>query len=363
MKENVLAGDLQRGPATELRIGELIKVKSVDEILATLDEDGRMEALPFMPEMLRFTGKQFRVHRQAIKTCDTINWTGMHRMHDAVHLEGLRCDGSAHGGCQAGCLLFWKEAWLQRVEPGEATAEAASDVPPPEDANAIPTSVPAAIAKGTMRSHGMTESGEVAFSCQATELTKAAPERLRWWDVRVYARDVATKNARPLPMIRSLLVVLFNKFQGANKRYLPGLLLIRNGERWPFLAGRLTKTPKEVLDLRPGELVEIKSREEIIETLDARSMNRGLRFDCEQIKYCGQRARVLRRVERIIDEDTGEMMDFKGDCIVLEGVTCSGDYNQYCPRSIYPYWREIWLRRVEEPSALSPNGSARPVRS
>ena len=50
------------------------------------------------------------------------------------------------------------------------------------------------------------------------------------------------------------------------------------------------------------------------------------------------------------------MMHFKGDCVVLEGVTCSGQHHQYCPRSIYPYWREIWLRRVNEPSALSEDG-------
>ena len=33
----------------------------------------------------------------------------------AVHLDETRCDGQGHGGCQAGCLLFWKEAWLKRV--------------------------------------------------------------------------------------------------------------------------------------------------------------------------------------------------------------------------------------------------------
>ena len=33
--------------------------------------------------------------------------------------------------------------------------------------------------------------------------------------------------------------------------------------------------------------------------------------------------------------------------IILDGVVCTADYNQYCPRGIYPYWREIWLRRIE----------------
>ena len=37
-------------------------------------------------------------------------------MHSTVYLEDLRCDGSGHDGCQAGCKIYWKEAWLRRVE-------------------------------------------------------------------------------------------------------------------------------------------------------------------------------------------------------------------------------------------------------
>ena len=42
-------------------------------------------------------------------------------MRDTVYLEDLRCDGSGHGGCQAGCRIYWKEAWLRRVD-GEPVA-------------------------------------------------------------------------------------------------------------------------------------------------------------------------------------------------------------------------------------------------
>src|SRR6185503_9144504 len=88
-----------------------VEIRSKAEILATLDKSGRFEGLPFMPEMLAFCGKRFRVYKRAHKTCDTVNKTGGRRMNAAVHLEGLRCSGEAHGGCQAACLLFWKEAW------------------------------------------------------------------------------------------------------------------------------------------------------------------------------------------------------------------------------------------------------------
>jgi hypothetical protein len=330
--------------------GEIVEVKSVDEILATLDEQGKLDALPFMPEMLAHAGERLRVSRRAIKLCDTKGSTGFHRMYDTVHLEDLRCDGSAHGGCQAGCLLYWKEAWLKRVElskePGGAAAGRPAAVP---SRSQVPTPVPPLLAAATRAGE---LGGEPLYSCQATNLDEAAPERLPWWDVRQYVRDVRTGNAGLLPMLRSLLIMAINKFQGANRRFLPRLLLIKNGKNWPFIMGKLGKTPKELLDLQPGELVEVKSKKEILATLDAKGLNRGLSFDGEMLRYCGRRARVLRRVERIVDEKTGKMLRFSGDCIILEGVVCSGYYNHYCPRRIYPYWREIWLRRVEEPTGV-----------
>ena len=76
-------------------------MRSEAEILGTLDADGRLEGLPFMPEMLPHCGKRFRVSARAYKACDTIAWKQLRRMENAVHLEELRCDGAAHGGCQA----------------------------------------------------------------------------------------------------------------------------------------------------------------------------------------------------------------------------------------------------------------------
>ena len=70
--------------------------------------------------------------------------------------------------------------------------------------------------------------------------------------------------------------------------------------------------------------------------------------------YCGREARVLRRVERIVDERTGQLLRLKRACIVLEGVTCRGEYHRCCPRADYPYWREIWLERVGVRPLLGP---------
>ncbi len=107
---------------SRFRAGDLVEVRSKEEIFATLDENGELQSLPFMPEMLRFCGQRFEVFASAHKTCDTINQTGCRRMNTTVHLKELRCDGSAHGGCQTNCLFFWKDDWLrpaggERAEP------------------------------------------------------------------------------------------------------------------------------------------------------------------------------------------------------------------------------------------------------
>ena len=64
---------MRRSDVLNLRVGEVVEVRGKDEILATLDERGELKALPFMPEMLQFCGRRFRVDKLAVKLCDTIN--------------------------------------------------------------------------------------------------------------------------------------------------------------------------------------------------------------------------------------------------------------------------------------------------
>ena len=100
----------------KLSAGDWVQVRSKEEILRTLDANGQLDKVPFMPEMFRFCGKRFRVYKRAHKTCDYTTSYPYHtrRLEGTVHLE-TRCDGEAHSGCQAGCLLYWKHAWLKPV--------------------------------------------------------------------------------------------------------------------------------------------------------------------------------------------------------------------------------------------------------
>jgi hypothetical protein len=64
------------------------------------------------------------------------------------------------------------------------------------------------------------------------------------------------------------------------------------------------------------------------------------------LPYCGKRARVLARVDQIVDEKTGRMLKLR-DCYILEDFWCEGTFRLLCRRKIYTYRREAWLRQVE----------------
>jgi hypothetical protein len=345
---------MTEGPKTNttvlnLKAGEQVEVRSESEILATLDATGRLDALPFMPEMLQFCGKQFTVSKRADKTCDTINNSGSRRMWNTVHLQELRCDGSEHGGCQARCLLFWKEAWLKRVSQARSESALGETV-------VTKTGIQPCTREGLISATRVDQGVDPTYACQATDLLKASAP-LSWWSPGQYVRDVCSGNVSTWVVARTMLFRMFAKMAGFGKsktltRVYDWFQRQRGGTPYPFRLGRVTngKTPTEILDLKPGELVQVRSHEEILETITQRSRNRGLYFDGEMVPYCGGKYRVLQRVEKIVNERNGKLIKLPAGCIMLEGVTCQAIYSDRriaCPRAIYSYWREIWLRRVE----------------
>lgn len=109
-----------RIPALRLQPGELVRVKSAEAIRATLDSDGRYERLAYMDVVMdRFCGQTFRVRNRVDRFFDERNWRMM-KLRNVVLLDRVYCqskpdEGMAWAGCQRGCFLFWKEAWLERV--------------------------------------------------------------------------------------------------------------------------------------------------------------------------------------------------------------------------------------------------------
>jgi hypothetical protein len=304
-----------------LLVGDVVEVRSLEEIERTLDESGCLDGLPFMAEMAAFCGRTARVFRCVDKIYDYGRSKTLRRLKHVSLLAGLRCDGTAHGGCQASCYLMWNDRWLRRVDrPVGSDVRGPVSTPPPvhglRDARAVS-------GNGTPPTR---------YTCQYTQLA-AASTPLSPWDVRQDVRPLLSGNVTALAFTVALLTRLFNSVQAA-----------RGGSGFPAMPrGTLKKTPLVAQGLAPGSRVRVLDRERLAATLDVSGRTRGLWFDLDMIKHCGGRYTVAKRVERIIDDATGQMLEMKNACIVLNGADASGEFLHFCPQHEHIFWREGWL--------------------
>ena len=351
-----------RSTQTEMCVGDWVEVRSKDEILSTLDQNGQLDGMPFMPEMFAFVGKRFRVYKRAHKTCDTVNDYKGRKLKDAVHIAETRCDGGGHGGCEAGCLIFWKTAWLRRVSDADGRERLAEGRPEGIKDSTRKICSEADVVSAAVRPGGAGASGP-AYVCQATQLP-AFTEPLPPFELRQYVEDYRSGNARLGRIMASFLymgyhhgLVNLGVGWGPSLRWLYDMFQkLRGGTPYPRVDGKLPaggRTPAVASNLQPGDLVRVKSRDEILATCDTGMANRGMKFDAEMVPYCGGVYRVLKRVNKIVNERTGAMLEMKTPSIILDSVVCQAKYSEcrlFCPRSVYSYWREIWLEKVESPA-------------
>lgn len=290
--------------------GEVVKVLSAAEIAATLDKNNTLEGLSFTPEMLRYCGRKYRVLKSVTKMI--VEGWGRRQITNTVMLEGVVCNGEAHEGCQRMCKLLWKEAWLKKVDTQETDEQVRSDS-----------------GEATILSHQN-------FLCQSALLHEASMQLpISFEDfVRKY---FCSDRFRKWWMINRVCAIMLwstlkvKRFFGFSK----------NGAWY----GSCQTTPTVSLHLKPGEYVQVKSKEEIVKTLDMMGKNRGLTFTLEMQKYCGQQFRVLRRIDKVIDEETGQMHR-AFDTVMLKNAVCDGSSHDSCPRSCLLLWREIWLKKI-----------------
>ena len=301
-----------------LRPGDLVEVKAPDEILRTLDAEGALDRLPFMPEMMEFCGKRFRVSRRVVKTCSSGPTPTMRvfRANDVVLLDGLRCSGAHHDGCQKACALFWREAWLRQVEEDAVPSRVDSD------------------GSDRLRARLKTSTGPKTYFCQASELLRATDDLPRWKRFGTCISEVRAGNCTALEMARRIGIWLFWRIR---RRLL--------GE---YARGRNTSTPVGSLNLQPGEWIEVKPMESIVQTLNETARNRGLYFSPDMGLLCGQQQRVKARIEKLIVDGTGEMRELR-NTVFLEDSLCGCAHIAFggCARAEFVYWREIWLRRKD----------------
>ena len=312
--------------ALNLRAGDVVVVRSAEEILETLDRDGKLDNLPFMPEMLGYCGKQLKVLNRVVQsTVDgaflehhTESFVREFRNNDVVTLQNVRCSGERHDSCQRACAIFWKEAWLRKVGSQDEISGANRTLANPERLSSILKT--------------KTQSGK--YFCQSSEFLKATVNLSAGQRIKKCFSAIAAGNISAWGMLKRLMVWAWWRTH---------YKLI--GEH---VQGTLDKTPVEVIGLKPGDLVQIKSLPEIVATLNRQGRNRGLHFSADQRPFCGQQFRVRNRADNFIAEGTGEMKHFQ-NTVMLEDVLCDSACFAFggCYRSDLLYWREIWLRKIE----------------
>jgi hypothetical protein len=123
---------------------------------------------------------------------------------------------------------------------------------------------------------------------------------------------------------------------------MPLIKILQKSEKKPKNRGRYPS-----LNVQPGDWVRVRSREEILSTLDEKKRFQGCLFMDNMWQYCGGEYRVLKRVNHMLDEREIKMKKSK-DIVISDGLICHGcwPYNE-CDRSCYLLWKGAWLEKID----------------
>lgn len=103
-------------PEHALEAGDWVRVRTVEEVEATLDHSHKFRGCSFAADMQQLCGTRQRVLKPVRRFVDErdlsiVNTKGL------VLLEDAMCSGTpAYGHCDRSCFFFWREEWLEKVE-------------------------------------------------------------------------------------------------------------------------------------------------------------------------------------------------------------------------------------------------------
>lgn len=98
-----------------------------------------------------------------------------------------------------------------------------------------------------------------------------------------------------------------------------------------------------------GNVVRIRSREEISQILDPCGQFEGCLMMDQMWQFCGKMFKVVKIVNNLFDEKEYKMYKTRSTLYMLEGLICDGevDSSEYrCDRSCYLFWHEEWLEKL-----------------
>jgi hypothetical protein len=93
----------------------MVRVKTREEIQATLDEWNELRGCLFMDAMVPYCGTTQRVFRRVERFVDERDYR-VKKAKGVVLLEGLICNGTEqYGRCDRACYYFWRDEWLEKI--------------------------------------------------------------------------------------------------------------------------------------------------------------------------------------------------------------------------------------------------------
>jgi len=102
-------------PAVPLQAGDLVRVKSREEIQRSLNDWNQTQKCSFMEEMWQYCGTTQQIFKRVEKFIDERDYI-MKKCNGIYLLDGVFCNGTVDfGRCDRSCLLFWREEWLERI--------------------------------------------------------------------------------------------------------------------------------------------------------------------------------------------------------------------------------------------------------
>jgi hypothetical protein len=101
-----------------LKTGDWVRVRSREEIQATLNSWKEMKGCAFLDEMWQYCGTNQRVLQSMQRFLDERDYQ-VKKCKGIILLDGILCRGTpVFGRCDRCCHLFWREEWLEIIPGG-----------------------------------------------------------------------------------------------------------------------------------------------------------------------------------------------------------------------------------------------------
>jgi hypothetical protein len=99
-----------------LATGDWVRVRTLEEIQATLNPWKELKGCAFLPYMVDYCGTTQRVLQPVQRFLDERDYK-VKKAKGVVLLEGVICKGTpVFGQCDRCCHLFWREEWLEKID-------------------------------------------------------------------------------------------------------------------------------------------------------------------------------------------------------------------------------------------------------